>query len=864
MRQDVELTSFAKGEISPRLKGRTDYKGYFDACDTMLNMVVMPQGGATRRPGTIYANNVKDQTNAPKLVRFQFSVTQAYMLEFGAGYIRVYRQRAPIVNDLAVTGAANNGSGLIRLTVASTAGLYNNNTAVVSAVGGVPNATGTWLITVIDSTHFDLIGSTFAGGYTSGGDASVYVEIPTVYAANEIPTLSFTQNADTLVITCPTKSPYFLTRSSHSNWTITIMAAFDGPYQASPATTVTASATTGSVTLTVADPTQINHGQGPLATDVGRYVRISDGSSIGWAVITARNSANQWQATVRSAVVNGATGSITTSATSQWQLGAWSDTTGWPYLCTFWQQRLFFIGTNDQPNRIDGTMLNGYTNSSGTFSPSKSDGTTLDIHAVSWIVADDQVNAARWVSGAGSAVTPQMGIGTDGAENVLQAGGSAQALTPTSVQVYRETSLGAKQYALAIRINKAVLFISISGRKLYEWVFNWQVNGYVGTDKTVEAEHMTRNGGLVEITYQKAPYGVVWGRKLDGALVGMTYLPEQDVLAWHQHTMGGDFYGHHPIVEAICCMPSQDGTYDELWLAVKRTINGSVVRIVEVMNQYFDSGNGASGGSPDQGDGAVFVDASLQSALTYPNATLVASAMSGSGVTFTASAGTPFLSTDVGSVIRYNSGVAIVTAYTSSTVLVGQWYRNCDSLEPKTSGNWSMTPQFSTFSNLTYLVGQTVQGLGDGADLGTAVVDNTGAVTVGGGRGKASFATYGLPYLTRLVTMPWAVQSNPSGQGRFKTVATLFLRLLDSLGCNIGRKVTDPMTQAVEYKTEPLEIRSAGDLVGFAPPLFTGLYRLPLQGSHDQEGQIDVETSGPFPLTVLALVATGDVGELER
>jgi hypothetical protein len=70
------------------------------------------------------------------------------------------------------------------------------------------------------------------------------------------------------------------------------------------------------------------------------------------------------------------------------------------------------------------------------------------------------------------------------------------------------------------------------------------------------------------------------------------------------------------------------------------------------------------------------------------------------------------------------------------------------------------------------------------------------------------------------------------------------------------------MTQIVEYKTEPLEIRSSLDKVGWAPALFSGLYRLPLQGSHDMEGQITVDTSGPFPLTVLALVASGDVGEM--
>lgn len=70
---------------------------------------------------------------------------------------------------ITISGAANNGSGLIRLTVSSTSGWTTGDVKTVSAVGGVTAANGTWTITVIDATHIDLQGSTFAGVYTSGG-----------------------------------------------------------------------------------------------------------------------------------------------------------------------------------------------------------------------------------------------------------------------------------------------------------------------------------------------------------------------------------------------------------------------------------------------------------------------------------------------------------------------------------------------------------------------------------------------------------------------------------------------------------------------------------------------------------------------
>ena len=76
------------------------------------------------------------------------------------------------IGNRAVSGTANNGSGLIRLTVSSTTGWATGDIKTVASVGGVTNANGTFTITVINATTIDLQGSTFASAYTSGG----YVE----------------------------------------------------------------------------------------------------------------------------------------------------------------------------------------------------------------------------------------------------------------------------------------------------------------------------------------------------------------------------------------------------------------------------------------------------------------------------------------------------------------------------------------------------------------------------------------------------------------------------------------------------------------------------------------------------------------
>lgn len=856
MREDIELTAFTRGEVSPRLKGRTDYKGYYDSCDTVLNMVIQPQGGATRRPGTLFSALTKRQDRSQHLIPFQFSVVQAYMLEFGVGYIRVFKDRSPVTNEQTVTGAINNGAGRVRLTIGSTTGMADGNTAIVADVGGVASATGTWVIDVISATEIDLVDSIFFGTYTSGGTVAVIVEIPTGYTSNDLQSLAFTQSTDTLYIFSPDHPAATLTRSSHTQWTLADVVWQDGPYLPvnTTATTLTASAASGSVTMTLSATTGVNDDQGWLTTDVGRLIRFKN-TNWGWALITAWTSSTVVTALMEGDVNNGAVSGVDiTAGTTNWRLGKWSETTGYPWEPTFWQQRLMACGTDNQPNAIEGSQTGDFTN----MAPTKADGSVIDTNAISWIISDDQVNAIRWVSAAGSAQAVQLGIGTDGSEHILQAATTSAALTPTSVQAYRETTLGSKAYAAAIRIGKAVLMTD--GRKIYEWQFDWQVNGYRGPDLTVDSEHITRSI-VIDTCYQKRPNGVLWMVTETGQLLGFTYLPEQSIKAFHGHVLGGDYYGGPPVVESIACIPSTDNDYDELWLAVKRTVNGAVMRTIEVMDRYFD-------GQPQEE--AVFLDCALESALTEPSGTIAADSLEvidAAGapvdVIFTVTGATPFSSGSVGSIIRMAGGVAEITAFTDTTHVTGQWFTAPPNLAPVASGSWTMTAQHASFSGVDHLVGEEVGILGDGADFGEAVVDADGGVALT--NGSASYATIGLPATYRLVTMPWEPQraAAASSQGKIKTIAHMYVRYLESLGFDYGRRVTDPMTTAVEDKLETLTTRTAGDLLGRAPPLQTGIVRLGPQGSHDQEGQMIIEGSGPLPCTILSIFATGDVGEMQ-
>ncbi len=850
MRQDLDLSAFSKGELSPRLKGRTDYKGYFEGCDTMLNFVVLPQGGATRRPGTLYVANVKDQTNGARLVDFQFSTVQAYVLEFGHLYIRVYKNGAPVVSDLVATNVTDNGFGVVRITMASTAGLYTGNTAVVTGVTGVPGANGTWLITVHDSTHIDLNGSSFTGLWTGGGDIEVTVEIPTAYTTAQVNELHWCQSNDVLYLCHPDVPPATLSRSSHTDWSLDNIFFLDGPYfdQVFGQAALSFSSATGTTTVTAASTDGINDGQGFLTTDVGRIIRAEDsGTSApwGWVKLTVWTSSTQMTGEVQNVVNNGAIEGVPAGPTTEWQFGAWSHTTGYPSIPQFWQNRLFFLGSKKDPTSVVFSSTGDYAN----MAPTKSDSTVVESNGGVFGITGNSVNAVRWASAVGSAQTPQLGIGTASDEHILQSGGAqGTAFSATSVQVYEETSLTGRSNARTVRVGKATLFANAPGRKLHEFQFNWQVNGYVGPDKSIESEHLTR-GQIADLDFQRTPYGVIWVRMANGNLMGMTYLPEQQINAWHRHELGGNYYGGAARVESIVCIPSPDETYDQLWMIVARTVDGAVLRTIELMGEYFDN---------QHQEDAVFVDCAFQSTRTTQGGTLTFDTIAlATTVTFTDSAG-GFVSGDVGSVIRALGGIGVIQAFVDTHTVTGQWMVSPSNTMPPPS--WTKTAQHTTFSGLDTLEGETLQIFGDGADLSTATVAS-GSVTVPNG-GSASFATIGEPITFRLITMPWATQQAVVTQGHYKNINMLWLRFLSSLGCDFGRRMTDQMTGIGSFVTEPLEIRSAGDLVGWAPPLYTGIQRLPVQGGYDLEGQIVIQGSGPYPCTVLALVATADVGEL--
>ena len=220
------FSSFAAGEISPRLEGRTNIEKYQQGLSDLTNMVVMPHGGVTRRPGTEFLGEVADSSVKSRLIPFQFKTADTYILEFGEQTMRVYRNGLQVLNatDKTITGATQASPGVI---TSASHGFSNGDEVYIDSVVGMTELNGrNYLIANATTNTFTLqdlfgnnIDTTGFTAYTSGGTATEIYEIATPYSEADLFDLRFAQSADTMYIVHPSYAVRTLTRTDHNAWT---------------------------------------------------------------------------------------------------------------------------------------------------------------------------------------------------------------------------------------------------------------------------------------------------------------------------------------------------------------------------------------------------------------------------------------------------------------------------------------------------------------------------------------------------------------------------------------------------------------------------------------------------------------------
>ncbi len=105
------LHNFNAGELTPLLNAREDLAKFQSGCSVMENLIPIPQGGAEKRPGTKYIAEVKTSSLKTRLLPFEFSTSQSYIIEAGNQYMRFYTDGAQVEGN----GGTEDYSGLDNL-----------------------------------------------------------------------------------------------------------------------------------------------------------------------------------------------------------------------------------------------------------------------------------------------------------------------------------------------------------------------------------------------------------------------------------------------------------------------------------------------------------------------------------------------------------------------------------------------------------------------------------------------------------------------------------------------------------------------------------------------------------------------------
>jgi len=786
------ITNFQAGELSPRLEGRIDLQKYNSGAQTLQNMLAFPQGGVTRRPGTYYAGSSKDGGKV-RLINFEYSDEQAYVLEFGANYIRFFKDGGILTEATkSITGATAANPVVI---TATSHGYSNGDRVYITGVTGMTEINNReFTVANVTTNTFELSGVDGSGfsAFVSGGTVGKIVEVTTTYSVDDIFEINHVQSADVIYLAHKDHAPAKLTRTTATSFTLSDIPFVDGPYldENTTATTLYASAATGSVTITASADLF-------TADDVGRYIRFREVLEIEhdlWAASTSYNDGDSvrynghvyeqvtgstqtsgntppvhtegtetygaidWEykhddtgyvkitaftsATVVTATVQEDDGGIAVlpdhvigaaNATKKWSLGAFGGEQGYPRAVAFYEERLYFAGTTGQPQTIFGSVTADFENQTPGI---------LDDSAINITIASDQVNVIKhMIPGRFLQVL------TTSSEFTLS-GGTSGPVTPTNVSVLRETTFGSSDVR-PLRAGASTILIQKGQEKVKEITFDLDTDGLVGRDLTILAEHLAR-GGLTDMVWQQEPELVLWFVRSDGTLVGLSYDPANNTIGWHQHPLGGT-----GTVESITAIPS--GAEDQVYLSVKRTINSATVRhIVYMKPVYFGT---------DVSD-AFYVD---------------------SGLTYDSTA------TD-------------------------------------------------TISGLNHLEGETVQILADGSAHADKTVSG-GSVTLDR---NASTVHVGYSYTSLVETLRIEAGADDGvSQGKIKRIHGVTVRFIDTVGAEVG-----PDTSNLDR----IPFRDSSMAMDAAVPMFDGDKEIFFPSSYETDARAVVRQTQPLPMTVLAIM----------
>ena len=817
--------AFSGGEISPEMFGRIADQKFQQGAALVRNFIIKPQGPAQNRSGFAYVNEVKDSSKKTRLLSFTFSTVQTMIIEFGENYFRFHTQGQTLLysNGTAWSNATAYTVGDIALQ-----GGVNYYCTVAHTNQAPPNAS-----------------------YWYALPSNYIYEVPHSYLEDELFDVHYVQSADVMTIVHPNHPPAELRRLGATKWELKTIN-FGSPLP--PPTGVTVATYIPSSTSTNSD-TYEDHNY--VITAIGsNLVEESNQSAVGLKAdgstptnnifVTGAKNTITWNA------VTGATryrvykeqGGIfgfigetdTTTLVDNNILTDFSITppihendfvgTGnYPGAVSYFEQRRVFAGTNNAPQDI-------WMTKSGTESNMSFGLPIRDDDRIEFRVAAREANTIRHI-------VPLT--------NLLMLTGSAEwrvtsvnsdAITPSSISVKPQSYVGANN-AQPVIVNNSLVYGAARGGHVRELGYNWQANGFITGDLSLRAPHLFDNLTILDMALAKAPIPIVWMVSSNGKLLGLTYVPEQQLGAWHQHDTDGTF-------ESVACVSEADD--DVTYCVIKRIINGATKRYIERMgtrlfktqrdNFFVDAGATYNGTNTDTNKTVT-----ISGGTTY---------VKGQSVTITTNYNlfnAPPSTDDKDDAIVLVDGDTFyrltILSTTSQTVATAKLDKDL----PVTLRNTPITTfevARNVISGINFLEGKKISILADGAVHPQKTV-TSGSITLDR---AASVVHLGLPYESDLETLPIALQIEAFGQGRVKNLNHVWLRVLESSGIFAGPSV-DKLIEAKQRTTEPY---------GTPPNLKTEDIKIMVTPTWQDNGQIFVRQTDPLPLTIVGLTLEVAVG----
>lgn len=669
----------------------------------------------------------------------------------------------------------------------------------------------------------------------SGGNP---YEVVTPYASADLFDIHYVQSADVLTLVHPSYAPRELKRLGATNWTLTT-ASFNAPIASPGAPTVTPyipvsagvnvdTYQTWSYVVTAITDDNIGESAPSAATAVTNNLYVTGASNtISWTTVTgaARYNVYKLQGGIYG-YIGSTTGTSIIDDNIAPDLGVtppiynndFSGTGNYPGAVSYFEQRKCFAGTNKEPQKL-------WMTKSGTENVMSYSLPVKDTDRIEFRVAAREANTIRHIVPLSSLV-----LLTAAAEWRVQSVNS-DAITPTSISVKPQSYIGASNVQPQI-INNSLVYCAARGGHVRELGYSWQSNGFVTGDLSLRSAHLFDNLEILDMAYSKAPEPIIWFVSSSGKLLGLTYVPDQQIGSWHQHDTDGAFES---------CAVVAEGSEDMLYVVVRRTINGVEKRYVErlssrtfssLQNAFFvDSGltyNGTNtaattmtlSGGTTWAKGELLTLTASVAAFTFPGQTDV-----GDAIVVTDTDGTLYRLT-----IKSTSSTTVAQVQADKAIPAG--------LRNSARSTWSFAR--NVISGLSHLEGKQVSILVDGAVHPRRTV-TSGAIEL---ERAGTLIHIGLPYVSDLVTLPMASQIDAAfGQGRFKNVNKAWIRVYQSSGIFMGPS-EDKLVEAKQRTTEPY---------GSPPALKSQEIPIMLTPSWADSGQIFMRQKDPLPLTVVNL-----------